>query len=900
MVAPRRRDRAPPESRRVIVSLWRHLSRGVRSLLDGRAADALVDEELQHFIDEAAAELEGNSLPAAEARRAARVRVGNMLAIREDVRASGWEHAVETLFSDVRYAWRRLVRERGFSVVTITTLALGIGSATAMLSVAAPVLVQTLPFPDSRRMHAIWDQTQARARVEIAFGTFVEVQERARLIESMAVARIWQPSLMGSGTPERVEGRSVTSEYFRVFGMLPRLGRAFESRDDVPNAPRIAVLSDRLWRRRFGADPAIIGRQITLDGTGYEVAGVMPAAFEHRLMPQVDVWRALQYDRALPSLQGREWGHHLRMIVRLKPGVSLADASAELDQIARDAVPKFTRAPWATMPAGLLVESLHADLTREARPATLAVLAAAVLLLLIASVNVVNLLLGRDAKRRAELAMRSSLGASRARLVRQLLTETLTMALFGGIGGLLVAGLFLRVLADLGAQGLPLAASAAIDWPVFLLASAVTAMVGVIVGLIPALSNNDLKAGVPQGSWQAGGSRRVIRRGLVIAEVAFTLVLLVGAGLLFQSLRQLFAISSGFDASNVLTMQVQVAGPRFNQDAITQRFFRETLRAVQELPAVTAAALTNQLPLSGDSDVYGVQFESNPNVAAAAATGAFRYAVSPGYFDVMGIPLRRGRSLTDHDGVSAPKVAVISESLARAQFPDVDPIGQRLRIGPTDGPWFTVVGVVGDVKQLSLETNWFSAAYVAPEQWHFADRAFTLVIKTRGPAAALTPAVRNAIWAVDKDQPIVRVATLQSIVTSTARQRSFALLLFEAFGFAALLLTAVGIYGVVSSGVTDRSREIGVRAALGASRSSIVRMIIGEGARMTSIGIAIGMIVAAAAARGLTSLLFGVSRFDVWSYAVVVMTLIAVAALACWIPARRASRIDPALTLRGE
>jgi putative ABC transport system permease protein len=617
-------------------------------------------------------------------------------------------------------------------------------------------------------------------------------------------------------------------------------------------------------------------------------------------MPRVDVWRALQYDRALPSLQGREWGHHLRMVARLKPGVSRDDASAELEQIARDAVPKFTRAPWATMPAGLLVESLHADLTREARPATLAVLAAAALLLLIASVNVVNLLLGRDARRRAELAMRSSLGASRARLVRQLLTETLTMALVGGLGGLLVAQLFLRALANLGAQGLPIAGSATVDLPVFLFASSLTAMVGVIVGLIPALSNHDLKAGVPQGAWQVGGSRHVIRRGLVIAEVAFTLVLLVGAGLLFQSLRQLFAISAGFDSTNVLTMQVQVAGPRFNQDPVTHRFFRDTLRAVQEIPGVVDAALTSQLPLSGDSDVYGVQFESSADGSASAASAAFRYAVSPRYFDVMGIPLRRGRWLTDHDTVSAPLVALISESLAQAQFPGTDPIGQRIRIGPSNSPWFTVVGVVGDVKQLSLESNWLTAVYLSPEQWHFADRALTLVIKTRGSAAAITPAVRNAIWSVDKDQPIVRVATLDAIVTSTARQRSFALLLFEVFGLAALLLTAVGIYGVVSSGVTDRSREIGVRSALGASRAIIVRMIVGEGAWMASIGIAVGLVAAAAATRGLTALLFGVSRFDAISYVAVAVTLMTVAALACWIPARRASRIDPARTLRAE
>jgi putative ABC transport system permease protein len=897
VVAPRRRDYAAAESGRLIVSSWRRLSQGVRSLLNGGGADRRVDDEVQHFLDEAAAEYEAGGMSPAEAQRAARRRVGNPLAIREDVRASGWEHGVETLIGDVRYAWRRMVRDPVFAGVTIATLALGIGSATAMLSIAAPVLVPTLPFPDSTRIQAVWDQTAQGARVEIAFGSFVEIEERARAFDAIAVARIWQPTLAGTGLPERLEGRSVTAEYFDVFTMAPRLGRGFEADDDKPNAARVAILSDRLWRRRFAANPRMVGEQIALDGVGYQVIGVMPAAFEHRLMPAVDVWRPLQYDRTLPSFQGREWGHHLRMIARLKADVSQEAAAAELDRIATAPMPRIARPAWAAMTAGLLVESLHADLTRESRPATLAVLAAAAVLLLIACVNVINLLLGRDAKRRAELAMRSSLGAGRWRLVRQLATETLTLAIAGGIGGMLVAQLFVRVLADLGAQGLP-GRSAGIDLPVFVFACAVTAIVGVVVGLIPALSNTDLEAGVPQGSWQARSARRPIRRALVIVEVAFTVVLLVGAGLLFQSLRHLFAIAAGVDATNVLTMQVQVAGPRFTDRTTTHGFFRETVRAVQEVPGVVEAAVTSQLPLSGDADVYGVQVEANSDPAATG--GAFRYAVGPRYFAAMGIPLVRGRLLTDYDRASSLRVALISESLARSRFADADPIGQRLRIGAADSPWFTVVGVVGDVKQLSLETQWLDAVYVTPEQWHFADRALTVVIKARGDAASLTSAVRNAIWSVDKDQPIVRVATLASVISSTARQRTFALLLFEAFGLAALLLTAVGIYGVVSSGVTDRLREIGVRTALGASRRAILRMVMSEGTSMAVIGVGIGLLIAAAATQGLTALLFGVSRFDMTSYAAVAITLIAVASLACWIPARRASRIDPAVTLRSE
>ena len=878
--------------------LWRHLTRGIRSLLSGAAADRLVDEEVRHFMDEAAAAYEADGMPAADAKRAARRQVGNPLAVREEVRASGWEHAVETLAADLRYGMRRLVGHPGFTVVTVATLGLGIGSVTAMLSVAGPVLVRTLPFPNSDRIHAIWDQGQEGTRIELAFGNFIEVQERSRSLEAMALSRVWQPALSGPGVPERLEGRAVSVDYFRVFGVAPRLGRDFTASDDTPNAPPVVIVSDRLWRRRFAADPQIIGRQITLDGFGYEVIGVMPALFEHRLMPVSDVWRSMQYDKTLPSFQGREWGHHLRMVARLREGVSRQDAAAELAQIARDPMARFARPPWASLSRGLLVEPLHGDLTRQVRPAILAVLVAVGLLLLIACVNVVNLLLGRDVQRRAEFAMRTALGAGRGRLIRQLLTESMLLAALGGAAGLFVALTLTRVLMRLGPQGLPDAANVTIEAPLFLLAFAVTTIVGLLVGLIPAIGSADLKAAVPQGAWQAS-SHRLTRRSLVVAEVAFALVLLVGAGLLFQSLRQLFAITPGFDPRNVLSVQVQVAGPAYRDRAAVNRFFRSSLDAVKELPGVERAALTGQLPLSGDSDVYGVQFEAD-GADAAASGAAFRYAVSPGYFDTMGIPLLRGRGIMDHDRASAPLAVVISESLARRRFPDADPIGQRLRIGPADGPWFTVVGVAGDVKQLSLETTLLDAVYLAPEQWHFADRALSFVIKTHGDAASLTAAVRSAIWSVDKDQPIVRIATLDDIVSATARERTFALLLFELFGLAALLLTAVGIYGVVSSGVNERVREIGVRSALGASRPAILRMVMREGASMAGLGITLGTIAAAAATQGMTSLLFGVSRFDPTSYLAVAMVLMTVTVLACWTPARRASRIDPALTLRSE
>jgi putative ABC transport system permease protein len=451
----------------------------------------------------------------------------------------------------------------------------------------------------------------------------------------------------------------------------------------------------------------------------------------------------------------------------------------------------------------------------------------------------------------------------------------------------------------IGAQGLPIGSDVTLDTPVLVIAFALTAIVGVLVGFAPAFTNGDLKGGVPQGAWQAA-SHHVTRRALVVAEVAFALVLLVGAGLLFRSLQQLFAISPGFDARNMLTMQVQVAGQRWSEADATHRFFQQALDAVTQVPGVEAAALTTLLPLSGDSDVYGLQLESTGADPSADDGAAFRYAVSPGYFDAMRIPLRRGRLLSARDHANAPFVAVISESFAAQRFEGIDPIGQRMHIGPANRPWFTVVGVVADVKQMSLDTNRFHAVYVVPEQWHFADRARWFVVKTRGDAEALAPSLQAAIWSVDKDQPIVRMALLSHWVEVTAGTRRFAMILFEAFGLAALLLTAIGIYGVVSGGVNERVREIGVRTALGASRHGILAMVLAQGLLLSAIGIVIGVAVAAAASQGLTSLLFGISPLDPTSYIAVVVMLIGVAMAASWLPAWRASRVDPSTTLRSE
>ena len=422
-----------------------------------------------------------------------------------------------------------------------------------------------------------------------------------------------------------------------------------------------------------------------------------------------------------------------------------------------------------------------------------------------------------------------------------------------------------------------------------------------MVGLMPALqaSRDELNAGLHQSARSRVGGRQMARRALVITEVSLALVLLVGAGLLLRSLQRLFAVDAGFNATHLLTMQVQTSGNRFDDDT-TRQFFTQSVEAVRNVPGVAAAAFTSQLPLSGDLDEYGVHFDPGPEGRPEGGYSTFRYAVTPGYLETMGIPLHRGRLLNEHDVAGALLVVLISESLAKRKFHEQDPIGHRVHVGRQDLPWYTIVGVVGDVKQLSLAVTQSDAVYVPSAQWYFADDAMSLVVRTRGEAAALAPAIRDAIWSVDKDQPIVRVATMDNLVAATAAERRFVLTLFEAFGLVALILAATGIYGVLSGSVSERIREIGVRAALGASRSNILALVLRQGMLLTALGVAIGLGGAVIASQALVSLLFGISWLDPITYLGVIVLLAGVSIIACWVPAWRASRVDPSITLRAE
>jgi len=725
-----------------------------------------------------------------------------------------------------------------------------------------------------------------------------EFADRAHAFEAIAVFRPWRPTITGGDRPERLEGQRVSAGYFRVLGVAPRVGRDLRPSDDVPNAANVVILSDLLWRRQFDADPAIVGREVRLDDTPYTVIGVMPPGFENVTSQDAKLWTALQYDPALPNPNGREWGHHLKTIARLRPDADVREATRETLALGRSLID--ARHPSTYDPhTNFVAVPLADDLAGSVKPALLAIFGAVGLVLVIACVNVTNLLLVRGSRRRAEFALRTALGACRVRLIRQVLTESALLATIGGAIGVTVAGFGIRGLIALSPPDLPRSAAIAVDGPVLLFAMTITIVIAAAFGLVPALqaTRSDPHAEIQHGSQRTVGGHRRTRAALVIAEVALALVLLVASGLLLRSLRRLFDVPLGFEPSGVVTMQVQAVGQRYNDDEVRQRLFDRELDAVRRVPGVISAGFTSQLPLSGDRDQYGARFAATP-VRGAETYSVFRYAVTPGYLETARIPQLEGRLFDDRDSRAAPHVALISASLAKERFGAASPLGVEVTIGLT--ATYTIIGVVGNVRQASLALSDPDAIYIpAPQSW-FSDNPRSLIARTRGDAAPLSPVIREAIWSVDKDQPVARVATMQELVASSAAERRFALILFEAFGVTALVLATIGVYGVLAGSVNERTREIGVRMALGASRGEIVSLVVRQAMTLTAGGVVIGLTGAAFASRALETLLFGITRRDPITYLGVVAVLIAASALASWLPAWRAARVDPATTLRAE
>ncbi|GMV06037.1 MAG: hypothetical protein AMXMBFR53_23140 [Gemmatimonadota bacterium] len=878
---------------------WRRIARGLRALLSRDAAERDLTEEVRGYLDEAVAELLARGRTPEEARREARLRYGDPLSAREDVRGYGWEHQVETLVYDLRLSARSLRRAAGFTVVGVLTLGLGVGAATAIFSAVRPVLFEPLAYPHPERILSLAYQSEDGAVIPTAFRAYREVEARSRVFESLTVFKPWQPTLTGDVEPQRLEGQAVSAAYFDVLGVRPALGPGFAAAADRPGGVLQVMVSDGLWRRRLGQDPAAVGSTLRLDGDVYTVVGVMPASFENVTLASAQAWTLLQYDPLETGFDTREWGHHLGMLGRARPGLRPDDVRQALDAIGAEPVADFPRPEWAGLGRGFTVRRLQEAATAEARPAMLLLLGAVGLLLVVTCVNLTLLLLARGARRRGEFVLRSALGAGRTRLGRYLVTESLLLAAMGGALGMAVAQACLTALVALSPPSLPRLAAMRLDGEAMVFALAATTLVGVIFGLGPGLHRS---AGRPQALREAGqGSARrtrTTRRVLVVTEVAMAMVLLVGAGLILRSTRTLFAEPLGFDPAHVAVVKVYGTGLEHG-DAVTHRFFDQALEAVRAVPGVVSAAETSQLPLSGDLDAYGVAIAGDAGDGKVDGA-AFRYAVTPGYIETLGVRVTRGRAPTSADAADAPPVVVVSESLARSVFPDRDPIGERIQVGPARPEPYTIVGVVEDVKQASLEATGEWAFYVASHQWPWADRVRWIAFRTEGDAVAMVPAVQRAVWSVDPNQPVVRAQSMQDVVARSEARRRFVLMVVSAFALAALALAVVGLYGVVAGMVTERLPELGVRAALGASSESIATLVVRQGLRLTAAGLLVGLAVSLAASGTVATFLFGVSRLDPVTYVGVAAILAAGAVVACAVPARRASRVDPVRTLKAE
>ena len=808
------------------------------------------------------------------------------------------EGVVEGFVADLRLALRLLRRAPLFTAVCVLTLGLAIGAATAIYGIASPLLLEPLPYPHPRQLVMVAQRDQDGTPGNIGFTTFDDLRRSARTLERAAVASDWLPTLVGERDAERLSGTRVSADYFRLLGVAPAVGRDFRAEEDAPGRNRVVMLGHGLWRRRFGADPAIVGRTIDLDGIAHEVAGVMPAAFDDVLHPETQIWRVIGYDRAQSG--ACRSCRHLRMIVRVRDGVTVEAAATELAGLYGAIAAEHPR---EYSGPGLAVQSVQERAVARVRAPVAAVLGAVALVLLIAVANVTNLQLARAARRESEFAVRTALGAGRGRLAQQLLAEGLLLAAAGGALGLLLAWLALPALVSRMPAYVPRLSAVRLDAAVFLAAALATGAVALVVGLVPVMRDGARSlASSLQGAARVVGPRRgLARAGLVVGEVALAMVLLVGAGLLARSLSRLLDEDMGFDPRGLLTLEIQSTGTAYREDAQVYAYHDRVLAAVRAVPGVEGAALTSQLPLGGNLDTYGFRAQDRQLENPAQAPSADRYAVTADFARVMRVPLRRGRGIEPSDvRDSADRVVLVSEALARRIWGGEDPIGRRIQMGDTLGAWRTVVGVVANVRHSGLDAPVTQQVWVPERQWQWADNQVVLVVRARGDAAALAPAVRAAVLSVDPLQPISRVATMEQVVAASTAQRRMALVLFAAFAVASLLLASAGIYGVLAGSVAERTREIGVRSALGARPGQILALIVRQGARLAVAGLVLGIAASLGLSRWLESLLYEVRPGDPVTLLGVALLLGLVALGACLVPALRALRIQPMSALRSE
>jgi predicted permease len=880
---------------------WHEFIYVVRQLNRRRAEDELDEEIRAHLELETEQNIEAGMSPE-EARCAALRTFGSVTLSKEESRSMWGFRPLETLWQDVRFGLRMLWKSPSFTIVAIVALALGIGANTAIFSVVNTVLLRPLPYKEPERLVMVWEDASKHGypRDTPAAANYIDWREQNQVFEGMAAIADQSFNLTGVGEPERIDGRRVSGNLFALLGVEPQLGRAFSAEEDQPGAERVVIMSHGLWQRRFGSDPNITGKLLTLNGESYRVIGVMPSHFRFPSR-EVDLWVPIAFTQQEAASRGR---HYLQVVARLKPGVSLQQAQAEMNGIATRLQQQY---PDQNADLGAAVTLLHEHVAGDIKPALLILLGAVGFVLLIACANVANLLLARSAVRQKEIAVRVALGASRGRLIRQFLTESILLAAMGGIVGLCLALWGVNLLKAFIPETISQAREIAIDARVLGFTLLVSLLTGLVFGLAPATQtssfnlNETLKEG---GRDYAAGSRgNRVRSLLVIAEVAISLILLIGAGLLINSFLRLRNVDPGFSTNNLLTMSIVLPQQKYSDQARRSAFYTELVSRIESIPGVKSAAVTNWIPLVRQGDSIGFSIEGRPDPGAGKRPSVVTRVVHPHYFRTMGIQLLRGREFNDQDRVESPAVAIISETMARRYFAGEDPIGKRLTpANPSSAEpddWITVIGVAKDVRQFELVADPKPQMYLSYVQaGFFAPRH--LVVSTNVEPMSLVATVRKAVWDIDKEQPVSNISTMDAVLSESVAQQRFSMLLLGIFAVLALVLAAVGIYGVMSYSVAQRKHEIGIRMALGAQSRDVLKMVVGQGLKLVLIGVGVGLVAAFVLTRVMASLLFGISATDPMTFIIISLVLISVAVLASYIPARRATKVDPMVALRYE
>lgn len=802
---------------------------------------------------------------------------------------------METLLRDIRYGIRSLLKRPGFTAIALIALALGIGANTAIFSLVNAVLLRPLPFAEPDRL--VWVYGNIRHggnRASVAPLDFLDFREKNTTFEQFAASfSVPLPlNLTGTGEPERLTSAAVTGNYFQALGVMPVLGRTFQLENEQPALNQVAVLSYALWQKRFGGDLAIVGKTITLDSKTSEVIGVMPRDFS---FPQTaELWVPINFD-AGPQMKQRK-AHFMRPIGRLKPGVSLAQAQADTDAIARHLEEAY---PATNIGWSLRLVPLREQLVGNIKPTLLILFGAVGFVLLIACANVANLLLVRAAARQKEIALRTALGAGRFRIVRQMITESVLLSLVGGALGTLLALWGVELLVKLSAGSIPPTAQVKIDLTVLAFTLGISLLTGVLFGLAPALRTLklNLSESLKEGGRGAGegAARNRTRSVLVVIESAVAVVLLIGAGLLIRSFVQLQNTNPGFDAHNVLTMRVDLPREKYPNQEKAGNFFAQLEDRVEGLPGVETVGLVTELPLSGQPNDVPFSIEGRPPASPEQRLGADFRRVNQQYLKSLRIPLLRGRNFTEQEARESARVVIISELLATQIFPDEDPLGKRL-VMAFDEKAFEIIGIAGDIRHRSMEAKPLPAMYLPTIQTPW----MNLVIRTQADPANLTAAVRKEVQAIDRDQPVAAVRTMDEWVNTSVAAPRYRTALLGLFALVALLLASTGIYGVMSYSVSQRTHEIGVRMALGARQMDVLKLVVRQGMTLVLVGVGLGLMGAIALTRVMSSLLFGVTAKDPVTFVAVAALLTLVAFVACYLPARRATKVDPLEALRYE